>query len=96
MGFQTPQHPLRELLPKLRKGEIQLPDFQRGYVWEVEQVRELLVSIARGHPMGVVMTLQLDSAPGMESDAQYTGIPENIIVLAEEILSSMKPLPEPR
>lgn len=45
---------------------------------------------------GVVMTLQLDSAPGMESDAQYTGIPENIIVLAEEILSSMKPLPEPR
>lgn len=45
---------------------------------------------------GVVMTLQLDSAPGLESDAQYTGIPENIIVLAEEILSSMKPLPEPR
>lgn len=58
MGFQTPQHALKELLPKLRNGEIQLPDFQRGYVWEVEQVRELLVTIARGHPLGVVMTLQ--------------------------------------
>lgn len=44
---------------------------------------------------GVVMTLQLDSAPGLESDAQYAGIPENILVLAEEILLSMKPLPEP-
>ncbi|MGD8201367.1 GmrSD restriction endonuclease domain-containing protein [Ornithinimicrobium sp. W1679] len=46
MGFQTPQTPLRELLPKIRQGEIQLPDFQRGYVWE------------GGHPLGVVMTLQ--------------------------------------
>lgn len=58
MGFQTPQHSLKDLLPRLVDGAIQLPDFQRGYVWEVEQVRELLVTIARGHPMGVVMTLQ--------------------------------------
>lgn len=58
MGFQTPQHTLKELLPDLRAGVIQLPDFQRGYVWEVNQVRELLVTIVRGHPLGVVMTLQ--------------------------------------
>lgn len=58
MGFQTPQTTLNELLPKVRSGIIQLPDFQRGYVWEVEQVRELLVTIAQGHPLGVVMTLK--------------------------------------
>lgn len=57
MGFQTPQHPLKDLLPRLANGEIQLPDFQRNYVWEREQVRELLVTIIRGHPLGVVMTL---------------------------------------
>ena len=58
MGFQTPQHPLKDLLPRVAKGEIQLPDFQRGYVWEENQVRELLVTIASGFPLGVVMTLQ--------------------------------------
>ncbi|WP_026453741.1 DUF262 domain-containing protein [Saccharomonospora iraqiensis] len=58
MGFQTPQHPLKELLPRIARGEIQLPDFQRGYVWDEERIRSLLVTIAHGHPLGVVMTLQ--------------------------------------
>jgi hypothetical protein len=58
MGFQTPQHPLKELLPMIAKGEIQIPDFQRGYVWDEERIRSLLVTIAHGHPLGVVMMLQ--------------------------------------
>ncbi|RNL84239.1 GmrSD restriction endonuclease domain-containing protein [Halostreptopolyspora alba] len=58
MGFQTPQPLLKDLLPKIAKGEIQLPDFQRGYVWDEERIRSLLVTIALGHPLGVVMTLQ--------------------------------------
>lgn len=97
MGFQTPQHPLRELLPKLRKGEIQLPDFQRGYVWEVEQVRELLVSIARGHPMGVVMTLQTGNdqvrfkptpVQGALPEAQ-DAIPELLLLDGQQRLTSL-------
>lgn len=58
MGFQTPQHALRDLLPRIARGDIQLPDFQRGYVWADEDIRSLLVTIAHGHPLGVVMTLQ--------------------------------------
>ncbi|WP_019810418.1 DUF262 domain-containing protein [Saccharomonospora halophila] len=58
MGFQTPQQPLKELLPRIARGEIQLPDFQRGYVWDEERIRSLLVTLAHGHPLGVVMTLQ--------------------------------------
>lgn len=58
MGFQTPQHALKDLLPKIAAGEVQLPDFQRGYVWADEDIRSLLVTIAHGHPLGVVMTLQ--------------------------------------
>ena len=38
-------------------GKIQLPDFQRGYKWEDERIRSLLVSILRCHPLGVVMLL---------------------------------------
>jgi hypothetical protein len=39
-------------------GEIQLPDFQRGYKWEDERIRQLLVTVLRGHPLGAVMLLK--------------------------------------
>ena len=57
MAFQTPQYQLSEYLKWTTAGKIQLPDFQRGYKWEDERIRSLLVSILRGHPLGVVMLL---------------------------------------
>lgn len=56
--FQTPQYTIVELLNKARSGELQLPDFQRPYRWDDERIRSLLVTILRGHPMGVIMTLK--------------------------------------
>ena len=41
----------------MKKGVIQLPDFQRGWVWDDDRIKELLVSISRGFPIGAVMTL---------------------------------------
>lgn len=58
MGFQTLQHPLSDLIKWTTSGHIQLPDFQRGYVWDDERVRQLLVTIAVGHPLGVVLMLE--------------------------------------
>lgn len=58
MGFQTPLYELREYLNWTTSGKIQLPDFQRGYKWEDERIRQLLVTILRGHPLGVVMLLR--------------------------------------
>lgn len=58
MGFLTPMHELGEYLKWTRDGTIQLPDFQRGYKWEDERIRQLLVTVLRGHPMGAVMLLK--------------------------------------
>lgn len=58
MGFQTPMYMLAAYLDQAHKGEIQLPDFQRGYKWEDERIRQLLITVLRGHPMGVVMLLE--------------------------------------
>ncbi|MEA5153605.1 GmrSD restriction endonuclease domain-containing protein [Raineyella sp.] len=58
MGFQTPLYELNDYLKWTRSGVIQLPDFQRGYKWEDERIRQLLVTVLRGHPMGVVMLLK--------------------------------------
>ncbi len=58
MGFLTPMYELGEYLTWTRSGEIQLPDFQRGYKWEDERIRQLLVTVLRGHPLGAVMLLK--------------------------------------
>ena len=58
MGFLTPMYELGQYLEWTRSGEIQLPDFQRGYKWEDERIRQLLVTVLRGHPLGAVMLLK--------------------------------------
>lgn len=57
MGFLTPMYELKKYVLWTRSGEIQLPDFQRAYKWEDERIRQLLVTVLRGHPMGAVMLL---------------------------------------
>ncbi|WP_269437627.1 DUF262 domain-containing protein [Rhodococcus sp. CX] len=58
MGFLTPMYELSKYLEWTRSGEVQLPDFQRGYKWEDERIRQLLVTVLRRHPLGVVMLLK--------------------------------------
>lgn len=62
MGFLTPMYELGEYLRWTRSGEIQLPDFQRGYKWDDERIRQLLITVLRGHPLGAVMLLKTGNA----------------------------------
>ena len=55
--FNSNELPLAELLGRAERGELQLPDFQRGWVWDDEHIRSLLVSISLSYPIGAVMTL---------------------------------------
>lgn len=62
MGFLTPMYELGKYLSWTRSGEIQLPDFQRGYKWDDERIRQLLITVLRGHPLGAVMLLKTGNA----------------------------------
>ena len=55
--FSSDELPLADLLGRAGKGELQLPDFQRGSVWDDDHIRSLLVSISYSYPIGAVMTL---------------------------------------
>ncbi|WNZ47527.1 DUF262 domain-containing protein [Leptolyngbya boryana CZ1] len=57
-NFDSTKKRLADLLHEIVAGKIQLPDFQRGWVWGDEDIRSLLVSIARAFPVGAVMMLQ--------------------------------------
>lgn len=41
-----------ELIGQIGKGELILPEFQRGYVWNRDKVKEYLASLYRRFPTG--------------------------------------------
>lgn len=57
MGFSTPSYDLIDLFHRIDRGDLQLPDFQRDYRWNVDQIRNLLVTVLRGYPMGALLAL---------------------------------------
>ena len=56
--FDSTKTPLPDIIKQITEGKVQLPDFQRGWVWDDDHVRSLLVSIARSFPVGAVMLLE--------------------------------------
>ena len=57
-SFDSTKLRLPDLITDITTGKLQLPDFQRGWVWDDAHVRSLLVSIARSFPVGAVMLLE--------------------------------------
>ena len=56
--FSSDKNPLSDLLQKAESGVLQLPDFQRGWVWDDNHIKSLLASISLSYPIGAVMTLE--------------------------------------
>ena len=55
--FTTNPILLKNLLAQVGQGALQLPDFQRGWVWDDDRIKGLIASISKGFPIGAVMTL---------------------------------------
>ena len=57
--FESPDVPLGDLLKLVATGKLQLPDFQREWKWDTDRIASLIASVGQGHPVGVVMTLEV-------------------------------------
>jgi hypothetical protein len=59
-GFQPGEREivtkLAAILDQIDSGSVLLPEFQRGYVWNRDQVRGLMRSLYRGYPVGGLLT----------------------------------------
>jgi len=55
--FQTNPYDLFKLLEDCHHGALQLPDFQRSWVWDEDRIKSLIASISRAFPVGALMTL---------------------------------------
>jgi len=56
--FQTNPYDLYKLLEDCHCGVLQLPDFQRSWVWDEDRIKSLIASISRAFPVGALMTLE--------------------------------------
>lgn len=55
--FHTNPVDLHKLLEDCQLGQLQLPDFQRSWVWDEDRIKSLIASISRAFPVGALMTL---------------------------------------
>lgn len=46
---------IREILDAVYRGQVRIPAFQRGFVWEPDRVAFLIDSIYKGYPFGAVL-----------------------------------------
>ena len=51
---------IQTLVGMVSRGELQLPEMQREYVWRATRVRDLLDSLYRGYPSGVILAWESD------------------------------------
>ena len=95
--FDSTKTPLPEIIKQITEGKLQLPDFQRGWVWDDDHVRSLLVSVARSFPVGAVMLLetggdirfQVRPIENLNFTTVSTPEPERLILDGQQRLTSL-------
>ncbi len=56
--MQTNDRQITELMKSINEGHAQLPDFQRGWVWDDSRIKSLIASITNNFPVGAAMFLE--------------------------------------
>jgi len=62
------QYSIRKILEAVTNGEIRVPAFQRGFVWDVERIAFLLDSIYKGYPFGSLLFWRTKQQMATERD----------------------------
>jgi hypothetical protein len=63
MSFRTAEPALKDVLDAIARGDTQLPDFQRGWVWDDMHIKSLIASLSLSYPIGAVMLLEAGGVP---------------------------------
>jgi hypothetical protein len=95
MSFDSTKKTLEKLLEQVKTGALQLPEFQRDYVWTDEAVISLLCSIARGYPVGAILLLErggeVDFKPRMIEGVKLPAPvqPEELLLDGQQRMTSL-------
>ncbi len=61
-NIETNKLNLDSVLREIEHGNVQLPDFQRSWLWRDSQIKSLLASVSLGIPIGTLLTTEGDHA----------------------------------
>lgn len=94
--FQTNPFDLYKLLENCAQGAIQLPDFQRSWVWDEDRIKSLIASISRAFPVGALMTLDTGGSvnfkprpvEGAPAEARLRS-PESLLLDGQQRMTSL-------
>lgn len=81
---------ISEILNQIDLGSYALPEFQRGYVWNRDQVKKLMNSLYRGYPIGGLLIWVTTTDPSItRGDGQLTPGVVNLILDGQQRITSL-------
>ncbi|AGH51760.1 hypothetical protein G432_20375 (plasmid) [Sphingomonas sp. MM-1] len=94
--FQTNPIDLDEILDACHRGKIQLPDFQRSWVWDEDRIKSLIASVSRAFPVGALMSLDTGGpvnfkprpVEGAPADARQA-MPQSLLLDGQQRMTSL-------
>lgn len=94
--FDSGKEFLNDVLKDINAGNIQLPDFQRDWVWDDDHVKSLLASVSLSYPIGAVMMLETGNSEMHLMPRPIEGVhlekekePERLILDGQQRLTSL-------
>lgn len=94
--MKTNDRELTALMKAVKEGAAQLPDFQRGWVWDDGRIKALILSVIRNFPVGAAMFLSYGNEsihfkykPIEGSPADPTQEPDELILDGQQRLTSL-------
>jgi hypothetical protein len=76
--FDSTKNALSDLLRNAHAGRLQLPDFQRGWVWDDDRIKDLLSSVSVSFPIGAIMQLETGGESVRFKPRPIAGAPSTI------------------
>lgn len=94
--MKTNDRALTDLMKAVASGAAQLPDFQRGWVWDDGRIKALILSVIHNFPVGAAMFLEYGNEsirfkhkPIKGSDASADIEPDELILDGQQRLTSL-------
>ena len=93
-SFKSNDTNIFDILKDIYDGKNQLPDFQRGWVWDDNRIISLIASISNNYPVGALMFLEYGGDDVLFKFRPFTGVsidikPDILVLDGQQRLTSI-------
>ena len=80
---------LSTILDQIDAGSMLLPEFQRGYVWNRDQVRGLMKSMYHGFPVGALLVWETEGSGQAVRGGATTAGPKQLLLDGQQRVTTL-------